>query len=94
MKRWSTTAPISTKPITTSHLKSLNNKRSQHMLVEIQVMAWEWHTSVAVLNWLMVYLHSLNNWISNDNTDINKQLKKNEKIFFHSKEISHFHKNE
>jgi hypothetical protein len=45
------------------------------MVVEIQVMAWEWHTNVAVLNWLMVYLHSLNNWISNDNTDINKQLK-------------------
>ena len=62
------------------------------MVVEIQVMAWEWHTNVAVLNWLMVYLHYLNNWISNDNTDINKQ--KNVKIFFHSKEISHFHKNE
>jgi len=40
MKRWSTTAPISTKRTTTSHLKSLNNKRSQYMVVEIQVMAW------------------------------------------------------
>jgi hypothetical protein len=42
--------------------------------LKIQVMAWERHTSVARLNRLMGFkTSSLDNWISNSNTYINKR---------------------
>jgi hypothetical protein len=43
---------ISTKQTTTSHLKSLNLKKYHDMMLEIQVLAWDRHKSVACLNWL------------------------------------------
>jgi hypothetical protein len=48
-----TIPPPSTKRTITSHIKSLNIKRPQHMSNEIQVLACNKHTSVAGLNRLM-----------------------------------------
>ena len=75
-KRWWSTIPaITTKPSITSHLNSLNiTKLPRHITLKIQVMAWERHTSVARLNRLMGFkTSSLDNWISNSNTYINKR---------------------
>jgi hypothetical protein len=44
------------------------------MTLEIQVLAWDRHKNVTGLNWLMgIPTSLLDNWISNDNTYINKQ---------------------
>jgi hypothetical protein len=41
------------------------------MTLEVQVLAWDRHTDVAVLNWLIGPQPSpLDNWISNGNTYI------------------------
>ena len=46
------------------------------MALGIQVLAWDKHNNVVGLNQLMGSQPSLfYNWISNDNTDINKQQK-------------------
>ena len=50
-QQWTAIPPISTKRTITSHLKSLNIKRS----MEIHVLAWTRHKNVAGLNWLMGY---------------------------------------
>jgi hypothetical protein len=56
---------INKKRTTTSQLKQLNTKKARHMAFEIQVMAG--------LNHLMESRPYLSdNWISNDNTDLNK----------------------
>ena len=44
---------VSPKWTTTSHLKSLNAKRSWHMLMQIQVMAWDRQANFEGLNRLM-----------------------------------------
>ena len=33
-------------------------KRPQHMMLEIQVLAWDRHNNVSGLNWFMGYQHS------------------------------------
>jgi hypothetical protein len=43
------------------------------MTLEIQFLAWYMYKHVAELNLLMGFQLSLDNWISNGNTDINKQ---------------------
>jgi hypothetical protein len=50
-QQWTAIPPISTKRTITSHLKSLNIKRS----MEIHVLAWTRHKNVAGLSWLMGY---------------------------------------
>jgi hypothetical protein len=43
-------------------------------MLEIQVLAWDRHTNVARLNWLMGFQpSSFDNLISNKNTYINKR---------------------
>ena len=71
LKQWlSTIPPISTKRIITSHL-NWTQKRQRHMTLEVLVLAWDRHTDVAVLNWLIGPQPSpLDNWISNGNTYI------------------------
>jgi len=47
------------------------------MTLEIQVLAWDRHTIVSGLNWLMrSQPYHLDNWIYNGNTDISKQWEK------------------
>jgi hypothetical protein len=70
------------------HLFQMIKKKTQHMLMEIQFLAWDWYKHVSgsthsrhditeIL--LKVALNSINhlclldNWICNHNTDINKQ---------------------
>jgi hypothetical protein len=45
--------PISTKRITTSNLHPLIKEKLQYMALEIQVMPWDGHKSVARLHRLM-----------------------------------------
>ena len=46
-----------------------HKKRSWHMMLEIQILAWDRHKNVAEWNLLMgSQLSSLDNWISNGNT--------------------------
>ena len=40
---------------TTSHIYSSNTKRRRHMLMENQVIAWDWHTYNMEINWLLRY---------------------------------------
>ena len=77
LQRWSTIPPITTKQTTTSHLEPLSIKiHHKHMALEIQVLALDRHKNVAGLNRLMGSEPSpSDNWITNDNTDINKQYK-------------------
>ena len=50
---WSSIPQISRKQTITSHLKELNTNRPQHMTtLEIQVLAWDRHKNVVVLNHL------------------------------------------
>ena len=52
-KQWWSTIPkpITTKRTITSHLRSLNTKRGPgHMMLEIQVLAWDRHEIVVELN--------------------------------------------
>ena len=37
----------------TFHLKSLNIKRPSHVMLEIQILAWDRHKDMTGLNWLM-----------------------------------------
>jgi len=73
---WSTILSISTEEQPCSSL-TLNNwtpKGSRHMALEIQFLAWDMELIVAGLNRMMVFQPSLSyNWISNENTDMNKQ---------------------
>ena len=56
-------------PPTTEH-----TKRPRYMVLETQVLAWDMQTNVAELNRLMDPSPPLlDNWISRDNTDMNKQ---------------------
>ena len=51
-----------------------NMTTTRRMTLEIQVLDWDGHTIVAVLNLLMgSQLSSLDSWISNGNTYINKR---------------------
>jgi len=50
------------------------NEGQQHMMLEIQVLAWDRHKDVAGLNRLMgSHPSPHDNWISNSNTYINKK---------------------
>jgi hypothetical protein len=49
--RSSTISTISTQRKINSHLKTLNIKRQGHMLLEIQILAWDRQNNVAGLNW-------------------------------------------
>jgi len=68
-----------TKNHLSSEPNSLNTKkRPRHMTLEIQILVWNKHNNVTGLSRLMEYQpYSLDNWISNDKTYINKQFKKN-----------------
>ena len=62
-QRWKSIPPISTKGTITSHLNSMNKKR-QHMMLEIYVLACDRHINVVVLNQLMgSQPFPLKNWI-------------------------------
>ena len=50
---WSIIPPISTKRTITSQLVSLNTKRTRHMMLEIQFLAWDRHKDVREFNLLM-----------------------------------------
>jgi hypothetical protein len=54
--------------------RTLNKKKTRHVTLKIPVLAYDRHDNVVCLNPLMNPL--LDNWISNDNTDIDKQLTK------------------
>jgi len=72
----STISPILIKGTITSQHNSLNTNMTttRHMTLEIQVLDWDGHTIVAVLNLLMgSQLSPLDSWISNGNTYINKR---------------------
>jgi hypothetical protein len=51
------------------------------MRLESQVLAWD-RENMSRLNWSIGCQPHLDNWISNDNTHINKQLRKNLRRFF------------
>ena len=68
-----------------NHLNSLDIKRPQHLTFEIQVLLLDSHIHVARISRILGFRHHpLDNWISNDNTYINKQYK-TAQILFHSK---------
>jgi hypothetical protein len=59
------------------------------MALEVNVLAWDSYKIVAVLSRLIGSKHfSSDNWISNDKTDINKQIQ------FYATKNTHYHKNE
>ena len=73
---WSTIPSISTEeqPYSSLTLNNWTPKGSQHMALEIQFLAWDMELDVAVLIRIMAFQSSLSyNWISNANTDMNKQ---------------------
>jgi hypothetical protein len=87
---WSSIPPISTKQTLTPHLNWTywTPKKLWHVMMEIHVLIWDRHKNVAGLNWLMwsPLPPLLDNWISNGNTNINKQnIKKPAQICFQSK---------
>jgi hypothetical protein len=53
----------------------IEKKRPQHMSMEIQFLAWDWHKKCigSKLKNAITTLCLLDDWIYNDNTDINKQ---------------------
>lgn len=51
------------------------------MTLESQVLAWD-RENMSRFNWSIGCQPHLDNWISNDNTHINKQLRKNLRSFF------------
>ena len=53
---WTSIPPISTKLTITSHLKALNMIK-RHMMLEIQVLAWDKHKNVAGLKDVVYLLH-------------------------------------
>jgi hypothetical protein len=78
-----------TKNHLSSEPNSLNTmKRPRHMTLEIQILAWNKHNNVTGLSRLMEYQpYSLDNWISNGKTYINKRFKKPAQIRFNSKRL-------
>ena len=55
-------------------MNSLSARKNMHMTLEIQFLAWDRHKNVAGLNRLIGFQpSSLDNFISNRNTYINKQ---------------------
>ena len=72
--RSSTISTISTQRKINSHLKTLNIKRQGHILLEIQILSWDRQNNVAGFYQLMgPQPPPLDNWVSNGNTDVNKQ---------------------
>ena len=75
---WSTIPPVSTKQTITSHINSLSTKKTVAYYVSGNQGPglWQAHKCdrVKLVNWIPNLI--CDNWISNDNTDINKQYKK------------------
>ena len=65
--------PILTRRTITSPLNSLNIKKTRHMMLEIQVLAWDRHRNVAGLKQIQKFHFHLDKWVSNGNTHIIKR---------------------